>query len=43
MVFVIGKNVELVGAVGAVVLLLQMIPPVGAIFPTERALANRFG
>jgi hypothetical protein len=42
MIFVIGKDTDTVGSWGGVLCLLQCIPLVGAIFPTEQALRRTF-
>jgi len=39
---VIGKDTDTVGTVGAVVCLVQMIPLLGCIVPTEKALKKNF-
>ena len=42
MVFVLGKGIDTVGMVGAILTVVQMIPMVGAIIPTEYALKKNF-
>lgn len=42
MLFVIGKDVDIVGTVGAVIMGVQLVPLVGSIFPTEIALRKNF-
>ena len=42
MLFVIGKDIETIANVGLVVALLQLLPLVGSIFPTEIALKKAF-
>lgn len=42
MVTVIGKSDDIVGTVGGVLSGIQMIPLIGSIFPTERALRKTF-
>lgn len=42
MLMVIGKPEDPVGAVGGVLCFVQMIPMLGAIIPTERALRRTF-
>ena len=42
MLFVIGKDIESIANVGLVVSLLQLLPLVGSIFPTEIALKKAF-
>ena len=37
-----GKDEDMVGNVGAFITMVQMIPLVGTIFPTERALKKNF-
>ena len=39
---VIGKGTETVGTIGGIITMLQMIPLVGAIIPTEIALKKNF-
>ena len=39
---VFGKGTETVGTVGGIITMIQMIPLVGAIIPTEIALKNNF-
>lgn len=39
---VIGKNDDIVGALGGIICTIQMIPLIGSIFPTERALKKTF-
>lgn len=42
MIFLNGKNDDIVGSVGGVIVMLQMIPLIGAVFPTEAALEKNF-
>jgi len=42
MILVFGNNEDIVGTVGGVLTLLQIIPLIGPIFPTERALRKNF-
>lgn len=42
MVFVIGKTEDTVGIVGGILCIVQMIPLVAPILPTERALRRAF-
>lgn len=42
MCFVIGKDIDTIGKIGAFICFVQMIPLVGVIFPTERALKKTF-
>ncbi len=42
MLSVLGKDADTVGIVGAILVAVQMVPMVGAIFPTERALKKTF-
>ena len=42
MFVVIGKNEDIVGSFGGIVCVIQMIPLVGSIFPTEKALRHKF-
>ncbi len=42
MLFVLGKNQNIVGTVGGILCFLQMVPLIGAIFPTEKALKKEF-
>lgn len=42
MLLVIGKDEDTVGTVGAIVTIIQMIPLIGAIYPTEKALKKYF-
>ena len=39
---VLGKGTETVGTIGGIITMLQMIPLVGAIIPTEIALKKNF-
>ena len=43
MLLVLGKNQDTVGTVGGILCFVQMVPLIGAIFPTERALKKEFG
>ena len=40
--FVFGSNVDTIGTVGGIIVMIQLIPMVAAIFPTERALKKNF-
>ena len=42
LLFAWGKGEDAVGLVGSVVCLAQLVPLIGAIFPTERALRREF-
>lgn len=42
MLFVLGKDQDVVGTVGGVLSFCQMVPLIGAIFPTEKALKKEF-
>lgn len=42
MAFVFGKGIDTVGAVGGVIVFVQIIPLLGTIIPTEKALKNKF-
>lgn len=42
LIFVYGKDIDLVGTVGGIVTGVQIIPLIAAIFPTERALKENF-
>ena len=42
MVLVFGKETNTVGAVGGILTIVQMIPMIGAIVPTENALKKNF-
>lgn len=42
MLLLLGKDKDMVGGVGAAITMVQMIPLVGTIFPTERALKKNF-
>ena len=42
MVFVLGKDANTVGTVGAILVFVQMIPMIGTIIPTEKALKKNF-
>ena len=42
LLFVLGRDANTVGLVGAAVCLVQLIPLLGSILPTERALARAF-
>ena len=42
LLFVIGSDTTAVSCVGSVVVFVQMIPLIGAIFPTEAALKKNF-
>lgn len=42
LLFVLGKDTETVGTVGGTICMLQLIPLIGSIFPTEKALKKNF-
>lgn len=42
MLFVIGKDEDTVGTIGGILCMFQMVPLIGAIFFTERALKKEF-
>lgn len=42
LIFVYGKDIERIGTVGAVVTLVQIVPMIAPVFPTERALKENF-
>ena len=42
MLFVLGKDQNTVGTVGGACCFIQLVPLIGAIFPTERALKREF-
>lgn len=42
MLFVLGKDEDMIGTWGAILCMLQTIPMIATIFPTERALKNTF-
>ena len=42
MLFVLGKEVNTVGTVGAILVFVQMIPMFGTIIPIEKALKKNF-
>ena len=42
MLFVLGKEVNTVGTVGAILVFVQMLPMFGTIIPTEKALKKNF-
>ena len=42
MVLVLGKEINTVGTVGGILTIVQMIPMIGTIIPTENALKNSF-
>lgn len=42
MCFFIGEDIETIGKIGAVICFVQMVPFIGVIFPTERALRRTF-
>ncbi len=42
MTFVLGKGANTVGTVGGAITFVQMIPVIGSILPTERALKKHF-
>lgn len=42
MLFVIGQSDDTIGTLGAVICLIQIIPLIGAVLPTEKALKKNF-
>ena len=42
MLFVLGKEVNTMGTVGAILVFVQMLPMIGTIIPTEKALKKNF-
>lgn len=42
MLFVIGQNEDTVGTLGGIICVIQLIPLIGSIIPTERALKKTF-
>ena len=42
LLFVLGRSIDTIGIVGGVVSAIQLVPLVGAIFPTEAALKKTF-
>ena len=42
MLFLLGKSVDTIGYWGGVVCMIQLVPLIGAIFPTESALRRTF-
>ena len=42
MLFVIGKSDDLVGTLGGIICIIQLVFLVGSIFPTEKALKKTF-
>ncbi len=42
LIFVFNKGTDIIGAVGGIVCAVQLIPLIGAIFPTEAALKKSF-
>lgn len=42
MLFVLGKSTDTIGWLGSVICFIQMIPLIGSIFPTEKALKKTF-
>ena len=42
LLLVLGKDIDTVGKVGRVICFAQVVPMVGAIFPTELALRKNF-
>ena len=42
LLFSIGKSEDYVGTVGGTICMVQLIPLIGAIFPTEKALRKHF-
>ena len=42
LLFVFGSDADTVGAVGWIIVMIQLIPMVAAIFPTEHALKKNF-
>lgn len=43
MLFLLGKDTETIGRLGAIICLFQCIPLIAIIFPTEKALKDKFG
>lgn len=42
LIFVLNKSIDTIGTVGGIICAIQLIPLVGAIFPTEAALKKTF-
>lgn len=42
MLFVLGKDYDQIGTVGTGIIIVQILPLVGAMIPTEHALSKRF-
>lgn len=42
MLFVLGKNDDTVGTLGGIVSILQLVPLIGSILPTEKSLKKAF-
>ena len=42
MLFVLGKDANTVGTVGVILVIAQMVPMIGTIIPTEKALKKNF-
>lgn len=42
MLFVLGKDQNTIGVAGGILCFVQMVPLIGAVFPTERALKKEF-
>lgn len=42
LMFVFGKDADMIGAVGGTVCTVQLVPLIGSIFPTEAALKKTF-
>ena len=42
MLWVLGKGEDMIGTIGGILCGIQMIPLIGCIFPTERALKRNF-
>ena len=42
LIFVYGKDIDLIGTVGAAVTLVEIVPMIVPIFPTERAIKENF-
>lgn len=42
LIFVFNKETDIIGAVGGIVCVIQLVPLIGSIFPTEAALKKTF-
>lgn len=42
LIFVFDKGTDIIGTVGGIVCIMQLVPLIGAIFPTEAALKKTF-